>query len=164
MSIWTSKYKLVRKVVNQRGDDDTWHNDFFPVVSMTCRSPLVHVEVDLKHPTAPLSSLHLISWAKLVNEPSNHDSTRVAFHRFGEASTTPLTITNAASSQSSLKSSRGTTTKPSRRRQPWKFPISGYKIWMSLRGVNRQIKIITLKLKNLLYSKSGSQWNEDCFE
>jgi hypothetical protein len=41
----------------------------------------------------------------------------------------------------------------------------GSRIWMSPRGgVNRRIKIITLKLKFLHYSKAGSQWNDELFE
>jgi hypothetical protein len=40
----------------------------------------------------------------------------------------------------------------------------GNRIWMSPRwGVNRRIKITTLKLKFLLYSKTRTQWSEESF-
>jgi hypothetical protein len=43
--------------------------------------------------------------------------------------------------------------------------LPGNRIWMSPRGgVNRRIKIISLKLLFLLYSKTRSQWNERSFE
>jgi hypothetical protein len=39
-----------------------WENDieFYPVVSVICRSPLIHVEVELKLSLAPLSRHNLI--------------------------------------------------------------------------------------------------------
>jgi hypothetical protein len=40
----------------------------------------------------------------------------------------------------------------------------GHDLDVAKRGVNRRIKIITVKLKTLLYSKTGSHWNERPFE
>jgi hypothetical protein len=53
--------------------------EFYPVVSVTCRSPLIHVEVDFKLSVAPISRHGLIF------EPSGQeitqylDSTNIAF-------------------------------------------------------------------------------------
>jgi hypothetical protein len=53
--------------------------EFYPVVSVICRSPLIHVEVDFKFSLAPLSRHDLIF------EPSGQeitqylDSTNVTF-------------------------------------------------------------------------------------
>ena len=92
---------------NMSEEITTQEIEFFPVVSMTCRSLLIHVEVDSKHQTAPLSRLRLIFEPDWSMNLSNLDFIRVAFHHSGEASTKPLTIITAAPSQSSLKSSTG---------------------------------------------------------
>ena len=60
---------------------------FFPVVSMTCRSPLIHVEVDSKfQPLLYQEHLLILSRLELQTSP-NLDSTRVALHHSGEVST-----------------------------------------------------------------------------
>jgi hypothetical protein len=59
--------------------------DLFTVVSVICRSPIIHIEVDLLHSPAPLSRLCLISWAGWSKNRSNLNSTYVTFHRSGEA-------------------------------------------------------------------------------
>jgi hypothetical protein len=79
----------------------------FHVVLMACQLPLVHVEVESEHSTAPLSSLRLINESDWLMNLSKLDSIRVAFHHSSEASTIPLTITTVTSSQSSLNSSTG---------------------------------------------------------
>jgi hypothetical protein len=59
-----------------REENDT---EFYPVVSVICRSPLIHVEVDFKLSLAPLSRCGLIF------EPSGQEiaqylnSTSIAF-------------------------------------------------------------------------------------
>ena len=54
---------------------------FYPVVSVICRSPLIHVEVDFKLSLAPLSSDFKLSLAPLsrhglIFEPSGQEITQ----------------------------------------------------------------------------------------
>jgi hypothetical protein len=44
--------------------------EFYPVVSVICQSPLIHVEVDFKLSLAPLS------WRGLIFEPSGQEITQ----------------------------------------------------------------------------------------
>ena len=90
----------------------------FPVVSMTCRSPLIHVEVDSKNQPLLYQDFPW-SWAGLKQWTSpNLDSTRVALHHSGEVSTRTSHNQIEAPPQSSWWARRFHFSKPSRRRQP----------------------------------------------
>jgi hypothetical protein len=87
------------------------------VVSVICRSPLIHVEVEFKLSLAPLSRLGLIF------EPSGQeltqylDSTSVAFAAPARWARTPYNQ-HRGSSTIIIESSTETTPELSRRRQP----------------------------------------------
>jgi hypothetical protein len=87
---------------------------------MTCRSPLIHVEVDSMIPLASLSRILLMykpTWNQWTSP--NLLSTRDALHHSGEVSSrTSHNNRSKASSQTSWRAQRSTTSKPSRRRQP----------------------------------------------
>jgi hypothetical protein len=52
---------------------------FYPVVSVICQSPLIHVEVDFEHLLAPLSR-HSLIFEPSGQEITQHlDSTNVTF-------------------------------------------------------------------------------------
>jgi hypothetical protein len=53
--------------------------EFYPVVSLVCRSPLIHVEVDFKLSLAPLSRRGLIFEPSGQEISQYHVSTSVAF-------------------------------------------------------------------------------------
>ena len=85
---------------------------------MTCRWPLIHVEVDSK--SQPLLYQELSwSWAALNRETAPHlDFTRVAIHHSGEVNTKPLTTEIGAPQQFPLEVLHEIHfSKPSRERQ-----------------------------------------------
>ena len=94
------------------------HKNFFSVVSMTCRSPLIHVEVDSKfQPLLYQEYLLILTRLELQTSP-NLDSTRVALHHSGDVSTRTSHNQIKAPPQSSWWDHRFHFSKPSRRRQP----------------------------------------------
>jgi hypothetical protein len=108
---------------------NSWERDtkIYPVVSMICRSPLIHVEVEFKLSLAPLPRHGLIF------EPSGQeltqylDFTSVAFAAPARWARTPHNQSRG-SSTIFMESSTETTPKPSRRQQPprvtsrWRLP------------------------------------------
>jgi hypothetical protein len=106
-----------------------WENDteIYPVVSVICRSPLIHVEVEFKLSLTPLSRLGL------TFEPSGQElthyviSTSVTFVALARWARTPHNQ-HHGSSTIFTESSTETTPEPSRRRQPpkvtrqWRLP------------------------------------------
>jgi hypothetical protein len=112
------------QVMSKRWENDT---EIYPVVSVICRSPIIHVEVEFKLPLAPLSRHGLII------EPSGQeltqylDSTCAAFAAPARWARTPHNQ-HHGSSTIFTESSTETTPEPSRRRQPprvtsrWRLP------------------------------------------
>jgi hypothetical protein len=102
------------QVINKK-----WENaiEIYPMVSVICRSPLIHVEVEFKLSLAPLSRLCLIF------EPSGQgltqylDSTSIAFATPTRWARTPHNQ-HRGSSTIFTESTIETTPEPSRRRQP----------------------------------------------
>jgi hypothetical protein len=106
-----------------------WENDteIYPVVSMICWSPLIHVEVEFKLSLAPLSRLGLIF------KPNGQEliqylvSTSVAFAAPARSARTNHNQ-HCGSSIIFMESSTETTPEPSGRRQPprvtrqWSLP------------------------------------------
>jgi hypothetical protein len=112
------------QVMSKRWENDT---EIYVLVSMICRSPLIHVEVEFKLSLAPLSRHDLIF------EPSGQeltqylDSTCIAFAAPARWAWTPHNQ-HRGSSTIFTESSTETTPEPSRRRQPprvtsrWRSP------------------------------------------
>jgi hypothetical protein len=106
-----------------------WENDtkIYPVVSMICRSPLIHVEVEFKLSLAPLSR-HDLTFEPSGQELTQYlDSTSVAFTAPVRWARTPHNQ-HRGSSTIFTESSTETTPEVSRRRQPprvtrqWRLP------------------------------------------
>jgi hypothetical protein len=103
------------------------HTEIYPVVSVICRSPLIHVELEFKLSVAPLPRHGLIF------EPSGQELTQylnftsVAFAALARWAQTPHNQSRG-SSIIFMESSTETTPETSRRRQPprvasrWRLP------------------------------------------
>jgi hypothetical protein len=108
---------------------ESWERDteIYPVVSVICRSPLIHVEVEFKLSLAPLSRHGLIFELSGQEITQYLDSTSVAFAAPARWAWTPHNQSRG-SSTIFTKSSTETTPELSRRRQPprvtsrWRLP------------------------------------------
>jgi hypothetical protein len=106
-----------------------WGNDteIYPAVSVICRSPLIHIEVEFKLSLAPLSRHDLIFDPSGQELTQYLDSTSVAFATPARWARTPHNQ-HCVTSTIFMESSTETTPEPSRRRQPprvtrqWRFP------------------------------------------
>jgi hypothetical protein len=107
----------------------SWERDteIYLVVSVICRSPLVHVEVEFKLSLAPLPR-HDLTFEPSGQELTQYlDSTSVAFAAPARWARTPHNQSRG-SSTIFTESSTKTTPEPSRRRQPprvtsrWRLP------------------------------------------
>jgi hypothetical protein len=95
-----------------------WENDteIYLVVSVICRSPLIHVEVEFKLSLAPLLRHDLI-YEPSGQELTQLDSTSITFVALARWAWTPHNQ-HRSSSTIFTESSTETTTEPSRRWQP----------------------------------------------
>jgi hypothetical protein len=106
-----------------------WENDtkIYPMVSVICRSPLIHVEVEFKLSLAPLSRHNLIFEPSGQELTQYFDSTCVAFTALARWARTPPNQ-HHNSSTIFTKSLTETTPESYRRRQPprltsrWRLP------------------------------------------
>jgi hypothetical protein len=106
-----------------------WENgtEIYPVVSVICRSPLIHVEVEFKLSLAPLSRHDLIFETSGQKLTQYLDSTSVTFAAPARWARTPHNQ-HRGSSTIFTESSMETTSELSRRRQPprvtsqWRLP------------------------------------------
>jgi hypothetical protein len=106
-----------------------WERDteIYPMVSVICRSPLIHVEVEFKLSLDPLPRHDLIFKSSGPELTQYLDSTSVAFAAPARWARNPHNQSRD-SSTIFMESSTETTTEPSRRRQPprvtsrWRLP------------------------------------------
>ena len=82
-----------------------WENDteIYPVVSVICRSPLIHVDVEFKLPLAPLSRHGLIFETSGQELTQYLDSTIVSLLSLRRGGREPLIINTVAPPQSSRR-------------------------------------------------------------
>jgi hypothetical protein len=91
--------------------------EFYPVVSVICQSPLIHVEVDFKLSLVPLSR-HGLTLSQADKKSLNTSISLMSHLPLRRGRREPLTINTATSPQSSSRARRRQSPEPSRTRQP----------------------------------------------